>query len=270
MTILDFVINTKGLELFKVTQPFRKTFDVFECSVCRTMNTDKNAHHHLNTRHAIVDNVFACLNPHTRYKTKDFKCMHCNDTFCKKGQLTRHIKTHVQPTTHTCKMCKKTFYDMKHSIAHAIKSHSFDYACIYCGQWFYSDADRSSHVDGVHKITNTHTCPYCFKSIPRRSDPVIHIRMHFCKVLQATNKCYYCPTVFNTKTECEAHIESHFKNKKTCAICNRKFMRVDTLRVHERIHTGIKPHKCNICHRRFTQRASLDNHLQNYVCTKVD
>nr|XP_029137720.1 oocyte zinc finger protein XlCOF19-like [Labrus bergylta] len=46
----------------------------------------------------------------------------------------------------------------------------------------------------------------------------------------------------------------------TCSICSRRFSHHCKLRIHERAHTGEKPHKCPQCDKRFGQMCSLKRH----------
>ena len=42
--------------------------------------------------------------------------------------------------------------------------------------------------------------------------------------------------------------------------CTRSFYQRSDLRRHQRVHLGVKPFKCSICHKEFTQRGSLYRH----------
>lgn len=49
-----------------------------------------------------------------------------------------------------------------------------------------------------------------------------------------------------------------------CDVCGTRFGRFQLLTVHQRVHTGEKPYKCNIgsCKRAYKQRAHLREHLR--------
>lgn len=58
--------------------------------------------------------------------------------------------------------------------------------------------------------------------------------------------------------------------ERQCAHCDRKFMKEEHLRRHERSHTGEKPFKCHQCHRRYGRSDVLARHLQTHSQTEVD
>lgn len=61
-----------------------------------------------------------------------------------------------------------------------------------------------------------------------------------------------------------------------CYVCNEIFSTTRNLKVHMRIHTGKKLHKCSICTKTFTQNTNLKHYAfvcllcqQKNICTKL-
>ena len=53
---------------------------------------------------------------------------------------------------------------------------------------------------------------------------------------------------------------SHWRKKYHCNECEKSFRLIDTLKSHERIHTGKQPFVCNICKKKFTESSSKQKH----------
>ena len=56
-------------------------------------------------------------------------------------------------------------------------------------------------------------------------------------------------------------LQSSFKKRSACHICDRTFAYASDLRKHLRIHSGWRPYRCNICDRQFTQSHNLKRHI---------
>ena len=49
-----------------------------------------------------------------------------------------------------------------------------------------------------------------------------------------------------------------------CKTCGKGFTRPSHLKIHERIHTGLRPFVCSFCNRSFNQKGNLKSHLYAY------
>ncbi|GAB1598165.1 zinc finger protein 236-like [Argonauta hians] len=58
------------------------------------------------------------------------------------------------------------------------------------------------------------------------------------------------------------------KRNLPCNFCHKTFSSFSVLKVHRRIHTGVKPYHCKLCGRSFTQQTGLTHHLRTHTGEK--
>lgn len=74
-------------------------------------------------------------------------------------------------------------------------------------------------------------------------------------------QCSHCPRVLATKYSLQVHTLVHTGERPhACNVCSSRFTTPGDLRRHMVIHTGEKPYKCDVCDARFTQSGSLKGH----------
>ena len=52
-------------------------------------------------------------------------------------------------------------------------------------------------------------------------------------------------------------------------ICEKCFAKKSTLNMHQMVHTGEKPHKCEYCERKFSRKRYLEDHMKNHICFNI-
>ena len=139
--------------------------------------------------------------------TQPFRCEHCNSTFTRLGNFTRHKKIHTVPTKDGQR-----------------------FKCDVCSKSFLQRCDLARHLH-IHRGTEPHRCNICGKGYIRHSDLVTHQRFH--------NKekpfgCPHCSKGFCQRGDLNRHLRSiHLQMKPIlCPCCNRKFAKQETLLRH--------------------------------------
>uniref|UniRef100_A0A2C9K3G2 C2H2-type domain-containing protein n=1 Tax=Biomphalaria glabrata TaxID=6526 RepID=A0A2C9K3G2_BIOGL len=85
--------------------------------------------------------------------------------------------------------------------------------------------------------------------------------------LEKTHPCLTCLKMFRSKQQLAQHSLVHTGVRKhICSFCDRAFKQLSHLQQHVRIHTGEKPYRCKFenCERAFAQLSNLQHHMRNH------
>lgn len=113
---------------------------------------------------------------------------------------------------------------------------------------------------GDIKVEND--CEVCDKSFNSRSHLLRHIKEVHNN--QATSECEVCYIKIK-ESSMKRHMLIHTGNTKIhkCGICQERFNSLYSVRLHKEVVHGIPRfvHACNLCHKSYTQRVDLQNHM---------
>jgi len=197
------------------------------------------------------DYFFECEICHVKYKSEDglkrhhirihsdheskFICEHCGRSYKLKIDLTHHMKrTHVLELQ-ICRFCGKKVKD--------VKGH----------EWRHQKRNR--------EIKYEYPCHLCRKKFHHRSRLDNHLMLH-----KKGFKCEICNKEYSGTRELMSH--KRFKhsqtNISTCILCRKTFLSISNYYQHVLTHASIRPYKCDVCEKDFTQRSSLLRHRKHH------
>ncbi|XP_046561872.1 zinc finger protein 184-like [Haliotis rubra] len=215
-------------------------------------------------------------------------------TICKKRFPSSELKQHMQQShRHSCQICRKTIKDLVMFQGH-MREHAGEptpFWCDQCNKRFDRYATLDKHRR-VHSLKGRWECSKCGKVITRHDNYLRHLKVHEDSNLNKCEKCgrqyasavnlrkhmvvhleekpIECPVCekrFNFKSTLDYHMRSHTAatvKSATCKICGMECIHKSSLAIHMNIHTGMKPHVCVYCGKRFAQLSTKIGHEMNH------
>ncbi|KAK2152612.1 hypothetical protein LSH36_323g03140 [Paralvinella palmiformis] len=207
------------------------------------------------TQRALL-NASAKTNHHGNSEKFSQLCVYCNQTFKTKGELEKHMKTHITPSNQKCNICDEIF--------------------------------PSASILAEHKLTHCkvvkgNTCVMC--KIPMKSEEQFynHSQQHG---FQGTNmQCVVCRQTLASMLELQMHARHHFQNPSdcyTCCVCTKSFSSkenlISKLNTSGRTYYVCKPcyhgevpsaldHRCPQCNIKFENKMQMEMHVLQHQKT---
>ena len=197
----------------------------------------------------------------TAHSKTDFSEYVDNFTLTKtKAKRTRFVKRGYQ---NSCFMCGESMQrhllseHKKEKHAEALDTNHFE--CIVCSKVSSNHISMMKHYDTHFPSIQCSMCPQKFLHCDKKY--LSHIERRHCGIKQ--EYCADCNLILSARTALKVHVRQVHGNKRglLCSTCGRGFKNAYSLQIHNLIHTGEKPIKCELCDYRCRQKTALDWHM---------
>uniref|UniRef100_A0A3B3XT65 C2H2-type domain-containing protein n=1 Tax=Poecilia mexicana TaxID=48701 RepID=A0A3B3XT65_9TELE len=188
---------------------------------------------------------------------RPFSCPHCEKTYGLKRDLKEHLVLHTGEKPYTCENCGKSFARRPslrvHRLLHCSRK------CSVCSKQLANPNSLRNHMK-LHTGEKPHICQHCGKRFSQKGNLESHLRVH------SGEKPFHCPEclqTFTQKSDLQRHMFTHTEGGFLCSYCGKSLRDPHSLRYHERLHTGERPHRCSICGKGYTMATKLRRHMRS-------
>ena len=185
-------------------------------------------------------------------------CVYCNSTFKTKGELEKHMKSHVTPSNQKCNICDEIYPSpsilAEHKLSHCkvVKGN----VCVVCKVGMKSEEQFYSHAQ-QHGFTGTSMqCIVCRQTLSSMLELQMHGKHHF-QGNPSFYTCCVCLSSFESKDKLISKLNSSGRSYYVCKSCYQG---------------EASEFRCNTCNIKFESQSQLDvhstQHKKTYQCIK--
>ncbi|XP_050072447.1 zinc finger protein 708-like [Anopheles maculipalpis] len=218
-----------------------------------------------------LDQYFLRRHQLVHSKLKPFQCDKCLKSFAQKNNLVKHMLVHLRVKNFQCSLCPMKFVQKENLQAHVKNIHpALDdpllqsrYVCQKCPSVFKTSGRLQAHRARIHG--EMVIFDQCLKPSTSARKKEQHTAAASAEQDPVLNGEIVHRIIKSRRTE---HMKGRTdKRQFVCDVCEAAFTKSAYLTQHRISHTGIKPHRCNICNKTFTSKQSYGTHRKLHAKT---
>ncbi|TDH17448.1 hypothetical protein EPR50_G00008500 [Perca flavescens] len=197
---------------------------------------------------------------------RPFPCPHCEKTYGLKRDLKEHMVLHTGEKPYVCEHCGKAFARRPslriHRLLHCsrvVYTQPPKVRCTVCPKLLANSGSLRNHMK-LHTGEKPHICQHCGKCFSQKGNLEAHLRIHNG---EKPFPCSECDQSFSQKPDLRRHMFSHTGGGFLCSFCGKSLRDPHSLKSHERLHTGERPHRCPVCGKGYTLATKLRRHIKS-------
>ena len=228
--------------------------------------------------------VFSCSVCHEQFRAQDImeehmkihsdkhKCPTCGVVCTKARELIEHQRVHSGAKLVKCNICEKDFTekglklhtDRFHKIEKNLagRSRATKDSVNYMEDKITFTSSSDSDPDEpeapkvkVTKVKRTELCELCEKYFTKKG-----IKLHISRYHQESSAAET-----EKKLKKDKKKNPPLKKLFSCGFCEKKFSHLASMKVHEKVHLGGKPHQCDMCEAKFSNKFDLFAHEKTHA-----
>ena len=187
-----------------------------------------------------------------------YPCLECGQQFKTYGYFISHLVSTGKESIYGCRLCGIVGMVSLYMLQSHLRTHSL---CDICHTCFESQTALRKHMFN-HQQDSPYACTVCQVSYKNYESLEMHL------LWKHGTESKPCPTCQEKTWLCTYHfcpgapanLSEVVDNPCVCTVCRLEFSKASMLKVHTRLHTGERPHKCASCKKSFISKKLLTKH----------